>query len=82
MPAMTAAVIASAPGKRPGTASGVLNASRQMGQVLGTAVLGSLVADQHTFLSGMHSALLMAGTAFLLGCCLSARFIRTQELHL
>jgi MFS transporter, DHA2 family, methylenomycin A resistance protein len=81
MPAMTTAVIASAPGERSGTASGVLNASRQMGQVLGTALLGSLVADQDTFLSGMHSALLIAGTAFLLGCCLSAIFVRNQELN-
>jgi DHA2 family methylenomycin A resistance protein-like MFS transporter len=52
MPAMTAAVIASAPGERSGSASGVLNASRQIGQVLGTALLGSLVAASRSLLSG------------------------------
>jgi DHA2 family methylenomycin A resistance protein-like MFS transporter len=81
MPAMTAAVIASTPGERPGSAAGVLNASRQMGPVLGTALLGSLVADQSPLLAGMHSALLIAGTAFLLGCCLSAIFVRNLELN-
>jgi hypothetical protein len=52
-----------------------------MGQVLGTALLGSLVADQSTFPAGIHSAPLIAGTAFLLGCCLSPIFVRNLELN-
>jgi hypothetical protein len=66
---------------RHGSAADVLNASRQMGQVLGTALLGSLVADQSTFPAGIHSAPLIAGTAFLLGCCLSPIFVRNLELN-
>ena len=74
MPAMTAVVIESAPGERPGTASGVLNASRQIGQALGIACLGSLAAST-SFLTGMHNALIIAGLAFLLGCLLSALLV-------
>jgi DHA2 family methylenomycin A resistance protein-like MFS transporter len=79
MPAMTAVVIASAPGERPGTASGVLNASRQVGQALGIACLGSLAAANSSLLAGMHSALLLAGLAFLLACVISALLIGKKQ---
>lgn len=78
MPAMTAVVIESAPGERPGTASGVLNASRQVGQALGTALLGSLVTVYANFMPGMSHALQIAGAAFLLGCLLSALYVKNR----
>lgn len=78
MPAMTAVVIENAPGEKPGTASGVLNASRQVGQALGTALLGSLVAVRSNFLPGLHNALLIAGMAFLSGCLISAVYIKKR----
>ncbi|MDQ2714755.1 MAG: MFS transporter [Chloroflexota bacterium] len=71
MPAMTTAVIASAPKARSGIAAAVLNASRQTGGVLGVALLGSLVSRHISFVPGMHSALMIAGGAFLIGCLLS-----------
>jgi DHA2 family methylenomycin A resistance protein-like MFS transporter len=71
MPAMTAAVIESAPRERSGIASAVLNASRQVGSVLGVALLGSFVGNRSMFIPGMHGALLLAGAAFLVGCILS-----------
>jgi DHA2 family methylenomycin A resistance protein-like MFS transporter len=74
MPAMTAAVIASAPSNRAGIASAVLNASRQVGGTLGIALLISMV--HHSFIPGMHLALGFAGGAFLLGCVLTLLFVK------
>jgi len=78
MPAMTAAVIASAPANRSGIASAVLNASRQVGGTLGVALLVSMV--HHTFIPGMHLALGLAGGAFLLACALTLLFVK-QNTH-
>lgn len=76
MPAMTAAVIESAPKARSGIAAAVLNASRQVGGVLGVALLGSLVSRRSSFVPGMHVALGIAGAAFLVGFVLSFLFVR------
>ena len=75
MPAMTTAVISSASKDRSGIASGVVNASRQVGGTLGVAVLGSLVSQRATFIPGMHIALAIAGGAFLLGFLLTLLFV-------
>lgn len=74
MPAMTAAVIASAPSNRSGIASAVLNASRQVGGTLGVALLVSMV--HHNFIPGMHLAMGLAGGAFLLACILTLLFVK------
>jgi MFS transporter, DHA2 family, methylenomycin A resistance protein len=79
MPAMTAAVIASAPGARSGIASAALNASRQVGGVLGVAMLGALVSGTD-FIAGMHVALAVAGGVFLAGWLLTLRYIRSPDL--
>ena len=42
-PAMTAGVLASSPAETSGVASGILNAGRQVGAVLGVALMGTLV---------------------------------------
>lgn len=66
MPAMTAAVMESAPRERAGIASAVLNASRQAG-----GVLGAFVGPHGVFVSGLYLAALVAGAAFLGGCALT-----------
>jgi MFS transporter, DHA2 family, methylenomycin A resistance protein len=71
MASMTAAVIGSAPRERSGIAAAMLNTSRQIGGVLGVALLGALVSQEKTFVSGLHFAMLIAGVAFLLGCVLT-----------
>jgi DHA2 family methylenomycin A resistance protein-like MFS transporter len=76
MPAMTTAVIASAPRERSGIASGVVNASRQAGGALGMALLGSLVSQRSMFVPGMHAALAIAGVAFLFACALTLLFVQ------
>jgi MFS transporter, DHA2 family, methylenomycin A resistance protein len=71
MPAMTAAVVEEAPHERAGIAAAVLNASRQVGGVLGVALLGAFVSRHSSFVPGMHVALVIAGGAFLVGCLLT-----------
>ena len=75
MPAMTAAVMEAAPPERAGIASAMLNAARQMGGVLGVALLGALVSRHSGFLPGMHAAMAIAGVAFLAGCALTLRTV-------
>jgi MFS transporter, DHA2 family, methylenomycin A resistance protein len=66
MPAATAAAIEAAPKERAGAASGVLNAARQVGGVLGVAVLGGTIAKGQPFIPGFHEAVLGAAAAFLI----------------
>ena len=67
MPAATASVMEAAPGGRGGIASGVVNAARQSGSVLGVALLGTLVAGRTTFITGLHVGLVIAAGAFFAG---------------
>jgi DHA2 family methylenomycin A resistance protein-like MFS transporter len=69
-PSSVAAVLSSAPAERTGVASAVVNASRQVGGVLGVALLGSLVAGE-TFVSGLHLAGYICTGTFLVGAVLS-----------
>ena len=72
VPSMTAAVLGNVARERAGVASGVLNAARQTGGVAGVGLFGSLVSGPpDTLLGGMHLALVLAGTALLVGCAAS-----------
>jgi DHA2 family methylenomycin A resistance protein-like MFS transporter len=75
MPAATASVMEAAPSDRGGIASGVVNAARQAGGVLGVAILGSLVSAQADFLGGLRAGLIIAAAAFLTGAAVTARGI-------
>ena len=76
MPAMTAAVIESAPKERTGTASAILNTSRQIGSALGVALLGSFISEQTQFIKGFHAIGIIAGLAFFLGALMALFAIR------
>jgi DHA2 family methylenomycin A resistance protein-like MFS transporter len=67
MPAATTSVMEAAPGDRGGIASGVVNAARQAGSVLGVALLGTLVSGRTTFITGLHIGLVIAAGAFFVG---------------
>ena len=71
MPSATIAVIHDAPEEKAGIASGALNASRQIGSLLGVAVFGTIIATTTNFISGMHVTLLIGGIAFLCGCIMT-----------
>ena len=72
MPAATAAVMEAAPPERGGLASGAINSARQVGGVIGVALLGSLVAGPGAFIPGLRVGLGIAAAAFLLGALLTA----------
>ena len=76
MPAATSAVMESAPPDRGGIASGVINAARQAGGVLGVAVLGSLVSVSSGFIGGLRAGSVIAGCAFLAGAALVSGLAR------
>ena len=71
MPAATAAVMEAAPPDRGGIASGVVNAARQTGSVLGVALLGSLVSARTGFSAGLHAGIVVAAAAFFLAAALT-----------
>jgi DHA2 family methylenomycin A resistance protein-like MFS transporter len=81
MPAATAAVMGAAPDERGGIASGVVNTFRQVGGVIGIALLGALVAHRPTFIPGLHTAVVIGGAAFLLGCALALAAVGRQQLQ-
>lgn len=71
MPAMTTAVVDAVPAERAGLASGTVNAARQVGSVLGVALLGALAGSGTTVLPGRWIALLAAAAAFVAGAVLT-----------
>jgi DHA2 family methylenomycin A resistance protein-like MFS transporter len=74
MPAATTAVVEGVSADRAGLASGVINAARQLGGVIGVAVLGALISGSHGpgFIPGLRVALAIAGAAFLAGAGITA----------
>jgi len=82
VPAMTAAVLASADRKRTGITSGALNAARQTGGVIGVGVFGSLVAGgPEKLLAGMHVALILAGIALGIGAIVGFIGVRVRSIR-
>ena len=82
MPAMTHAAIDHTPKERAGIGSAVLNASRQVGGVVGIALLGALISSHASrgvatahFMTGLHRGLALAGLLFLAGSGLSWGFV-------
>ena len=67
MPAVTSAAVEGAPPGRSGLASGILNASRQVGGAIGIALLGAFVARGSDYYAGFRPAMAVAGIAFVLG---------------
>ncbi|MER6535943.1 MFS transporter [Streptomyces sp900105755] len=65
LPSVTALLLDRVPAARAGTASGVLNASRQLGGALAVAAFGALVADAGDFHDGLRTSLLAAALLVL-----------------
>ncbi|WP_308376851.1 MFS transporter [Streptomyces sp. ISL-99] len=81
VPSMTNAMLGSVDPANAGIASGVLNASRQLGGLIGVAVMGLLVGQVSSghFLSGLRAALIWAVVALAISVALSATGIRRPE---
>ncbi|MGW1076486.1 MFS transporter [Streptomyces sp. NPDC002537] len=75
VPTMTNAMLSAVDSGNIGIASGVLNASRQLGGLIGVAIMGLIVGDakSDTFTSGLQSALGWA-VAALVACALLSAF--------
>jgi len=74
IPAVTAGVMGSAPAPLAGIASATLNAGRQVGGVLGVAVLGGIAAGGgRVEVAGMHQAVLIAAVGLAVASALSVR---------
>jgi DHA2 family methylenomycin A resistance protein-like MFS transporter len=81
MPAATSAVIDAAPAERAGIAAGVINAARQLGGVVGVALLGSFVASGRSFEAGMRVAFALAAAAFACGAVVALGTVRQPRLR-
>ena len=75
MPAATTAVVEAAPAQQARVASGVINASRQVGGLIGVALLGALISHRATFVPGLHAAVTIAGAVFLVGTFIGFAFV-------
>jgi DHA2 family methylenomycin A resistance protein-like MFS transporter len=73
VPPLTSTLLGSVARQYSGVASGVLNAMRQTGSVLGVALFGSLLAGSAGFIGGLRIALVIA--AILALCALAAVLI-------
>ncbi|MGW5782103.1 MFS transporter [Streptomyces sp. NPDC003863] len=81
--ALTALLLESVPAERAGTASGVLNTSRQTGGALAVAVFGALVAEPAGFVHGLRISLLIAAATVLVtvAATLRLRALSAREDH-
>ncbi len=81
VPSLTIACLGSVRPQETGIASGVLNASAQMGGVLGVAVFAAMLATDrpHAFVAGTHAAVLTAAAALGLSLILLIR--RMEPAH-
>ncbi|QHT63939.1 MFS transporter [Paenibacillus lycopersici] len=79
IPSLMAAVISSSPKEQVGTASGMINSSRQLGATLGVAMTGALVNARESFLSGMHASLFVTAILLAGGSLLSYLAMRRAK---
>ena len=79
IPGTTVMAVHSAPEGRAGIASGALNASRQLGSLMGVAIFGTIITLSKQFMFGMHVSLLIGGLFYLIGCFLVFLFIKKCE---
>lgn len=78
VPAMTSAFLEAVGAERAGIASGVLQASRQLGGVIGVALFGSLIA-RADLVRGMHQGQAITAVAMLIACALTLRYVRSGD---
>jgi DHA2 family methylenomycin A resistance protein-like MFS transporter len=72
VPAVTAAILELAPVRQSGISAAALNASRQMGGVVGVALLGALASGAQAPVPHLHRSLLVAACAMLIGVGIAA----------
>ena len=78
MVSCTMLIIRSAPPERSGIASAAFNASRQFGTLMGVAVCGAILNGAHSFISGMHITLILAGSFYLVAAIITILGVRIK----
>lgn len=79
LPSLITAVMASSSKEQAGIASGALSASRQLGAVLGVALLGLVLNGNRSFIAGLHQSLLVTCGVLLIGLLVVLFFIRPKK---
>jgi EmrB/QacA subfamily drug resistance transporter len=79
IPPVIAVLLGAVPGHRAGTASGVLNTSRQLGGALAVAVFGALLAAPAGIEAGMRLSLLLAATVTATAVFVGVAGLRTHH---
>ncbi|TCW47581.1 DHA2 family methylenomycin A resistance protein-like MFS transporter [Bacillus thuringiensis] len=77
VPAMTATVMQAAGKEHANIAGATLNANRQVGALVGVAIMGIVLHEAHSWYTGASIAFLVMGIAYLGASFLTWRFVRT-----
>lgn len=78
VPAMTATLMQAAGRAHANIAGAILNANRQIGALVGVAVMGLILNESAGWYSGASNTFLIMGLAYLVAVFLVWRFIRTE----
>jgi DHA2 family methylenomycin A resistance protein-like MFS transporter len=72
VPAVTASILELAPAHQSGISAAALNAGRQMGGVVGVALLGALASGVRAAVPHLHRSLAVAAGAMVIGAAIAA----------
>jgi len=75
LPSLITVVMSSTSREQAGIASGALNSSRQLGAVLGVAVLGLILSESGSFIANLHLALIVTSVVLLAGLLIVLLFV-------
>lgn len=78
VPAINFAAINSITPDKAGIAAGAFNTSRQVGNLIGVAIFGSIVNMTTTFMTGMYICLLLAAIVYFGGGLIAAKCVRQE----
>ncbi|PFR34419.1 MFS transporter [Bacillus cereus] len=78
VPAMTATVMQAAGKEHANIAGATLNANRQVGALVGVAIMGIVLHEAHSWYNGATIAFLVMSIAYLVASFLTWRFVRTE----
>ena len=79
VPAMTSALLETVEKSQSGVASGVLNAARQAGSVVGVALFGSFIGPKNQMVTGLRISLIISCAILMPSCLLALRIPRDRN---
>lgn len=79
VPAITIVIVGSVDKQYSGIASSIYNVTRQVGSILGVAILGSLVNTSGAFLSGMRTAFILTTGACIMSLVITLIWIKQNK---